>query len=209
LAATREQLTTAIERGLNSDAAFEGLTAKQHLFVSLAFSGLSNAEAYRQAYDCSGMKERTIWDQAAAVAKHPLVTAKLQSLRLRREEQTSLAPLVLDLDKDWILSRVMRLAEHATKESVQLNALKMLGQTVGIDLFRETTVIQRQERTAEDIDRELKERLRALQPMIDGSAVDVTPVPGAGVRTPRPGAAAAKAAPVEPGRRDRRRKPTR
>jgi hypothetical protein len=199
----------ALTRQLDPDDAFEGLTSKQAKFVSLSFSGLSDAEAYRQAYDCSGMKDTSIGAAAYQLSKHPLVTLKLQALRIKRDEQTSLAPLLEELKREWILEGIMQLAKGATKESVRLGAYIALGKTVGIDLFRETTVIERRERTAEDIDRELKERLRALQPMIDGSAVDVTPVPGAGVRTSRPGAAAAKVDPVEPGRRDRRRKPTR
>lgn len=79
----------------------------------------------------------------------------------------------------------MRLADHAEKESVQVASLIALGKTVGIDLFRETTRIERVERTPEEIDKELVAHLKALQPMIEGKA-NVT---------------------VEPEATDRRRKP--
>ena len=87
------------------------------------------------------------------------------------------------------------------KESNRLNAYVHLGKVAGIDLFRETTRVERVDRTAEDVDRELKAKLQALMNgmTIDGTASSVPAAP-------------ASSAPIKPTpvglKRDRRRKPT-
>lgn len=69
----------------------------------------------------------------------------------------------------------MKLADKAEKETVQLGALIALGKVVGIDLFRETTRVERIERTPADIDRELEEQLRSMTLTIEGKANAVAP----------------------------------
>lgn len=62
-----------------------------------------------------------------------------------------------------------------TKDNVRLRAYELLGKVAGIDLFREIHVTEKVHRTVEDIDRELKERLSSLAPMIEGKTVDSAP----------------------------------
>ena len=57
------------------------LTDKQRKFVSGIRSGLSKAEAYRQAYDTSKMKPESVWRKAAEVASNVKVTAWLDYIR--------------------------------------------------------------------------------------------------------------------------------
>lgn len=156
---------------LNLHDPFDGLTSKQQQFVAFSFSGLSDVQSYRQAYDVAGMSERSILHEAAKVAHNALVTAKLRQLQDRRDAKSILAS---DLTQDWILKRLMQLAEKATKESVKVTALIALGKTVGIDLFRETTRVVKAERTGEEIDRELEQRLRDLVPVIEGKVNTVS-----------------------------------
>lgn len=166
------QSTQVVE--LDPNDPFEGLTSKQHLFVSLSFSGLSDTEAYRRAYDCGAMSDSAIARKAIEAAQNPLVTAKLRELRLRREEQASLAPL---LDKSWIINKIKGLAETATKESVKLGALIALGKTAQFNIFVADPDNNRKERSPEDIDRQLLDLIRGMRATIDGNARDVTPSP--------------------------------
>jgi hypothetical protein len=174
---------------LDESDGLQGLTSKQYRFAIACFSGLSDADAYRQAYECSGMTDAAIYSASAQLSRHPLVRAKLQELRVKLDGQTSLAP---GLNREFVLNGIMGLAISASKESVRLGAYIALGKTVGIDLFREVHVTERVTRTVEDVDKELREHLTRLQSTIDATAKDVTP----------------PAASVKPaGGRDRRRKP--
>lgn len=152
---------------LDPNDPYDGLTAKQQVFVAMSFSGMSDIEAYRQAYDCSGMNVTSIGRQAANVAHHPMVTAKIRQLQDNRDSQSTLAS---SLTREWIQQRLMKLADNAEKDTVKVTALIALGKVVGIDLFRETTRVERIERTPADIDRELEEQLRSMTKTIEGRA---------------------------------------
>ena len=57
------------------------LTAKQEKFAQGIASGLGQADAYRQAYDASRMKDNTIYRKAGEVMKNGMVTARIAELR--------------------------------------------------------------------------------------------------------------------------------
>jgi hypothetical protein len=60
-----------------------GLTPKQLKFAHGAVSGVSLAEAYRQAYDAENMSERAIRTEACRLAAHPNVARAMQTIRLK------------------------------------------------------------------------------------------------------------------------------
>ena len=57
------------------------LTAKQEQFVKNIIDGMSQADAYRNAYDTSRMQDKTVWEKASALMKNDKVTARLKELR--------------------------------------------------------------------------------------------------------------------------------
>ncbi len=138
------RLQPAEERQLDQHDALQGLTSKQQLFVTLVFSGLTTVNAFSQAGYGSGMTADNLSKAAHGLFNLPMVQAKLRELRVKRDEQSTLAPY---LTREWILNGVASLAQEADRDSVRLGAYKLLGQTVGIDLFRETTVVERRQRT--------------------------------------------------------------
>ncbi len=158
----------ATQEKLNID----GLTTKQFRFATLVFSGLSNADAYRAAYDCSGMLDTSVYTRAADVASLPAVQSKVRELRVKVETQSTLSA---NLNRDFVLNGLMRLASGAEKETVQLGALQTLGKTVGIDLFRDTVVHETRARSVEDVEQELKAKLDAMRQglTIEGTAEHV------------------------------------
>ena len=83
--------------------------------------------------------------------------------------------LAAALSRDWITNRIMQIADGPEKARDRLRALELLGKHVGIDLFRETTRVERIERTAEDIDKELETQLRSIATTLEGKATDITP----------------------------------
>lgn len=160
------------------------MTSKQYHFATLVFQGLSYSEAYRRVYDVSNMTEETLRQKGAEVARNDKVQAKLRELRRSTEDR---ATLLSDLGREWILEGIMQIAREGDKDSTRLAAFISLGKVAGIDLFRETTRVEKVTRTPEDLDRELQERLAEMAKTINGHA---TPVESSA-----------------PAGRDRRRKP--
>lgn len=174
---------------------FQGLTAKQEAFAQARFRGATQSEAYREAYGDEGRNANAISTMASDLDRHPAIVSRVTQLTAERMSKSSLSPL---LSQEFVTDGLMRLAMTAEKESVKLGSLIALGKVAGIDLFRETTRVERVDRTAEDVDRELKAKLQALMNgmTIEGSASSVPAAP----------AAAAKPTPAS-AKPDRRRKP--
>lgn len=57
------------------------LTAKQEQFVQNIIQGMSQADAYRSAYDTKSMSDKTIHEKASLLASQDKVRARLTELR--------------------------------------------------------------------------------------------------------------------------------
>ena len=57
------------------------LTAKQEAFCQAMASGMTQADAYRSAYDAKGMKPETVQNKAHVLAKSGEVAARITSLK--------------------------------------------------------------------------------------------------------------------------------
>jgi len=55
------------------------LTAKQENFVELLTQGTSQASAYRGAYETQNMSDKTVWEEASRLRRHPKVSARILS----------------------------------------------------------------------------------------------------------------------------------
>lgn len=174
---------------------FQGLTVKQEAFAMARFMGANQAEAYAKAYGDEGQDAKQVGRVASELDRHPGIVARVEQLTADKMSKSTLAPL---LSQEFVTDGLMRLAMTAEKESVKLGSLIALGKVAGIDLFRETTRVERVDRTAEDVDRELKAKLQALMNgmTIEGSA---SSVPASQPAAAKPTPAGAKP--------DRRRKP--
>lgn len=168
---------------------FQGLTAKQEAYALARFRGANQAEAYKEAYGSEGKNANLIGSMASDLDRHPAIVARIGQLTADRMKNSSLLP---HLGPEFVTDGLMRLAMTAQKESTKLGALIALGKVAGIDLFRETTRIEKVDRTAEDVDKELKAKLQAL---MNGMTIEGEAKPAAAVK------------PVPAGKRDRRRKP--
>lgn len=172
-------------RELDQSDALQGLTSQMQLFVTHVFSGMNYTEAYRAAGYGEGLSPDRIGVRAHELAHHPKVQGKLAELRQKRDDATTLAPL---LSRQWITEGIMSIATKGDKDSTRLAAYIALGKVVGIDLFRETVTHETKTRTIDEIDAELRARLKDLQPVIDGTSrsVDATPALQPGDRRRKP-----------------------
>lgn len=57
------------------------LTAKQEQFVKNIIKGMSQADAYRNAYDCKKMSDKTIHENASRLMANSKVAARVSELR--------------------------------------------------------------------------------------------------------------------------------
>lgn len=189
----------AVEAAQRLDSAriFQGLTAKQEAYALARFNGAGPSEAYREAFDTDRSNDETVRRSAYELDRNPNIVARVYQLTAERMKQSSLLP---SLSPEFVTDGIMRIAMFGLKETTQLRAYELLGKVAGIDLFRETTRVERVDRTAEDVDRELKAKLQA---MMDGMTIDgkANPPAAAAPTTSKP-------EPLPAHKRDRRRKPT-
>lgn len=57
------------------------LTAKQEKFVRGIIEGMTQADAYRAAYSCKRMSDKTVWENASRLMADSKVKARVQELR--------------------------------------------------------------------------------------------------------------------------------
>jgi hypothetical protein len=58
-----------------------GLTPKQEKFCQGIVKGLSQSDAYRDAYDCENSSDEVIWKEACNLMKNRNVSVRIQELR--------------------------------------------------------------------------------------------------------------------------------
>ena len=82
---------------------FDRLTAKQEKFVRILFETGNKSEAYRQAYDCEGMLDKTIHEKASIEAGKDKVRARFDELQDRAAQAS-------DITHDRITRELVRVA---------------------------------------------------------------------------------------------------
>ena len=90
------------------------LTAKQEAFAQAVASGMTQADAYRSAYDCGNSSDEVIWNNASTLMKHSEVSIRVAALK----EATSLASLWTRLDSVQALADIARGGESKSNEIV-------------------------------------------------------------------------------------------
>lgn len=195
MSAAFSERVDAFSTALNPLRVGQGLTVKQEAYAQARYAGKSAYDAYLEAFEPEDPKRGTVNTAAWHLDHNDKILARVAQLRAERMKDSSLLPF---LSPEFITDGLMRLAMTAQKETTQLGAYVALGKIAGIDLFRETTRVERVDRTAEDVDKELKAKLQALMAgmTIDGTASSVPVSSQAPAAKPQPNA-----------KRDRRRKP--
>ncbi len=136
-----------------------GLTIKQELFAVAVAEGKTFSDAYRHAYDADNMVASTVWRNAHELATHNKVTARLEGLW--REKQAQLRMQSLSR-ADLVLSELQAIAlSDKVQDGARVRALELLGKSVALRTDRVETE-NKTERTADEIEAGLRERLKRL-----------------------------------------------
>ena len=104
------------------------LTRKQEAFVKGILEGKTATEAYRAAYDCSGMAEPTVWAEASRLRAHYKISAWL-----RHYQRIGMDEARLTLQEHLAeLARGRELALELGQASAAVQAEHYRGKAVGL-----------------------------------------------------------------------------
>lgn len=138
------------------------LTPKQLHFARCVAAGMTQTEAYVEAYDCkSDSKRATAASEGHRLAVNPKIAARIKRLIAARER--AIADSALH-DRDRVLSKlrtIMASGEGGPAEASQLRAAELLGKSVG--LFRDVIEQAEPEQTPEQIAAELADIVQRLR----------------------------------------------
>ena len=103
------------------------LTAKQEAFCQAMAGGMNQTEAYRAAYDTSGMADKTVWDEAYNLANHPEVAPKVKLLK------DELAARVLWTREQSVAVLVDVIGDGESRGTDKISAVKVLNDMQGFN----------------------------------------------------------------------------
>jgi hypothetical protein len=145
-----------IDRGRTVD----GLTPKQERFAQEVAKGSTLSDAYRAAYDVENSKDNTIHGAASDLMGQGHIAARVREL-LKEQERMMLKDAVAI--RRHVFNGLMKESEDAdSPPAARIRALELLGKIDIVSMFKERTEHVTDERKPEDIEKVLKERLRAL-----------------------------------------------
>lgn len=117
------------------------LTPKQEVFARKVVEGMTQADAYRAAYSCKRMTDKTIWENASRLMADSKVQARVKELRDKINDEA-----IMSAQKrlEW-LTKVIQNDEESTGDRLKAIDLmnKMQGeyiQKIAADVQTETTI---------------------------------------------------------------------
>ena len=135
----------------------DGLTAKQAKFAANLAEGMSQAEAYRNAYDAVNMAPETIHSHASRMAARDKVRARVDALMMERMRVLETRGVS---DRAKVVALLRHFAEDdARPDHVRLRAVELWGKTCGAFI---EVIEDRRDRPAAAVAVELERRLSAL-----------------------------------------------
>ena len=117
------------------------LTAKQEAFAQNIIQGMSQADAYRSAYDASRMTDKTVHEKASLLASQDKIKARITELRDKLANDK-----IMSAQKrmEWLTGLVMSAEASNTDKLKALDILnKMDGeyvQKIAAEVQTETTI---------------------------------------------------------------------
>ena len=101
------------------------LTPKQETFAQAIIKGMSQADAYRTAYSCKNMSDKTIWENASRLMADSKVKARVQELR----DKVAMDNVMSAQERLEWLSRLVQSDEAVTTD--KLKAIDIMNRMQG------------------------------------------------------------------------------
>lgn len=144
------------------------LTAKQKRFAEAVALGNTGADAYRLAYNAKG-KPKTVGNHASALKQHEGIQREIE--RIERANELAALHSAAGL-KSIVISTLAEIATSTEeKGAVRVQAVRAIGQLVGVDAFRETKRVEHVKDSGE-IRAQILDQLKTMM-LGSADAVDV------------------------------------
>jgi len=139
-----------------------GLTIKQETFAKGLAEGLSNADAYRAAYDTSTMKACTIHSEACTLAASQKITERVdQLIKEKRAKNSMFTDKQREKHSDKIWCKLWDMIDDTgTPPAVKASLLSLGAKAAG--MLTEQVRMETVTSDAKSIEQELLERLQRL-----------------------------------------------
>ena len=132
------------------------ITAKQEIFAKSVLDGVTSTAAYITAYQTRNMSQKTIWEEASRLRRHPKVAARIVELEAEKAHRQRIQALSRE---ERILKELEAVAFGDGPVSAKLRAIELLGKNLGLFKPREVPEV---ERSQEEIECELMGKLAKL-----------------------------------------------
>ena len=132
------------------------LTAKQENFVELLTQGICQSSAYRGAYDTQNMSDKTVWEEASRLRRHPKVSTRILELDKEKKARRRLQAVSRE---ERVLNELERIAFGDGPVAGKLKAMELLGKHIGFFTPKKESAI---ERTSGEIRSEIYKKLKIL-----------------------------------------------
>lgn len=116
--------------------ASDKLTPKQERFCQNIAKGLSQADAYRDAYDCEDMVDNSVYKEACLLMNNPKITERLKELTA--EAVKDIKYEVEDCFRET--DEILRLAKMTDNLQIMLKAVEQKGKLKGLFKDKENNV---------------------------------------------------------------------
>ncbi|WP_289147289.1 hypothetical protein [uncultured Megamonas sp.] len=97
------------------------LTVKQEIFVQRLLEGNTQAEAYRFAYNCENMKDKTIIEKASKLMAQSNIRARYEELKNELKQKMFYTVEKANEDLEWI--------KNKAKEDIEYRGIKQANAT--------------------------------------------------------------------------------
>ena len=135
-----------------------GLTPKQAHFARCVAGGMTQADAYREAYDPkASTKSETIHTLASRLMARDEIRSRVASIMAAKDRAVAASALS---DRDKVLSKLRFWLDGGVTDSNQLRAAELLGKASGV--FTDQVSITSTERAPAEVAAEIERRLAAL-----------------------------------------------
>ena len=132
------------------------LTAKQENFVELLTQGTCQSSAYRGAYNTQNMSDKTVWEEASRLRRHPKVSTRILELEKEKEARRRLQAVSRE---ERVLNELEMIAFGNGPVAGKLKAMELLGKHIG---FFSPKKVPEVEKTSEDLLAEIYKRLEEI-----------------------------------------------
>ena len=116
------------------------LTAKQENFVELLSQGASQTSAYKGAYDTQNMSDKTVWEEASRLRRHPKVSTRILELEEEKEARRGLQAVSRE---ERVLNELERIAFGDGPMGGKLKAMELLGKHIGFFTPKKVSEVER------------------------------------------------------------------